>query len=268
MAEFAAAAAASAAFSTVGHSGMAPGTTTYQNRTLQTTEWEDALVAKGILQERPEVAIMREMQAASRQRTEVEEASAEVQLSAMGAEELEDAEDEFEDDAYQRIRAKRLAEMRAQAATEKYGEVLPLVRADFVREVTEASKSEWVIVELYQNSIEASERMSQVFRAVAARHKATKFMRIIATECIENWPDSRVPCLIVYHDGEMQKQLVGVGYCGGKEALTPDALEWSLSRTGAVRTELEGPPSEGGFSMSRGAAAVKPRRGGQDDEVW
>ena len=53
-------------------------------------------------------------------------------------------------------RARRIAELRARAARSRFGDLYPLVRADFVAEVTEASKSAWVVVLLYQTRYASS----------------------------------------------------------------------------------------------------------------
>lgn len=47
-------------------------------------------------------------------------------------------------------RHKRMMEMQAQAAKEKYGEVIEISKPDFVREVTDASKECFVVVHLYK----------------------------------------------------------------------------------------------------------------------
>lgn len=49
------------------------------------------------------------------------------------------------------LRHKRMMEMQAQAAKEKYGEVKEISKPDFIREVTEASKECYVVVHLYKD---------------------------------------------------------------------------------------------------------------------
>lgn len=115
-------------------------------------------------------------------------------------------------DAY---RQKRLAEMKALAAKNKFGDIYPLVRADFVREVTDASKEVWVIVFLYQDHVMDSKLLARVLPSVARKHRAAKFMSIRADACIENYPDRNVPTLLLYHDGACQTQIIGLGELGG-----------------------------------------------------
>lgn len=160
--------------------------------------------------------------------------------------ELEEAEEssEFADsrilDSY---RAKRLAEMKAATARNRFGELLPLSRADFVAEVTEASKSAWVVVFLHQEHVMDSKLLARLMSGLAAKHKATKFMAIRADSCIENYPDKNVPTLLLYHDGSLQSQIVTLAELGGQK-VTAACVEWVLAKRGAVTTELEDDPRE------------------------
>lgn len=49
------------------------------------------------------------------------------------------------------FRHKRMMEMQALAAKEKYGEVSEISKPDFIREVSEASKECYVVVHLYKD---------------------------------------------------------------------------------------------------------------------
>jgi len=51
---------------------------------------------------------------------------------------------------------------------------------------------------------------------LAKRHPATKFMRIVATNCVENFPDSAVPTVLIYHEGDNKKRLTGVEAFGAR----------------------------------------------------
>jgi hypothetical protein len=120
-------------------------------------------------------------------------------------------EDSRELEAY---RQKRLAEMKAMAARNKFGSVFPLSRDDFVREVTEGSKESWVIVFLFQDHLPDSKALAQVLPILARKHASCKFMSIRADSCIEGYPDRNVPTLLLYHDGVCQSKLVGLADFG------------------------------------------------------
>ena len=54
-----------------------------------------------------------------------------------------------------------------------------------------------------------------ILHGAPARHAATKFLQIKADACIENYPDRNVPTLLLYHDGVLQSQVVGLAELGG-----------------------------------------------------
>ncbi len=71
----------------------------------------------------------------------------------------------------------------------------------------------------------------------------TKFVKCKASDAIKNYPDSRCPTLLVYKAGKVLKQFVGLGAFAGTKTVEAD-IEWALSKTGAVKTDMAGPPSE------------------------
>ena len=140
-----------------------------------------------------------------------------------------------------RMRAKRLAQLKEKRMKEKFGTLRQITRAEYVSEVAEASKKAPVVLHLYQDYVPECELMDRALRNLAAKKKATKFLRIKATNCIENFPDASLPCLIVYVDGSMRAKVEGLQRFGGKK-MTVDDLEWNLSQMDAVETELEENP--------------------------
>lgn len=228
-------------------------TTEYRRAPGETTEWEDALVKHGIIEKPPSVH--------SESEDEVEEGDP---LESKGLDELDelDDDDEFADDrilaAY---REKRLAEMKARAKAAKFGRVLPLVRADYLKEVNEASNECFVVLHLHQDYIRKSVRLAQVFAELAAKHRATKFMIINATQCIDNYPDFSVPTTLIYHKNESLAKLVGVDAFGGA-GFTTSSVEWTLSKYGAVETDLEEMPDTSRTNVTR----LTGRRGDDADD--
>ena len=83
--------------------------------------------------------------------------------------------------------------------------------------------------------------MARALRTLAAKKKATKFLKIKATECIQNFPDGALPCLLIYRGGKMQQKFETLRVFGGKKMKESD-VEWHLSQVGACETELEENP--------------------------
>jgi thioredoxin-like negative regulator of GroEL len=108
-----------------------------------------------------------------------------------------------------------MKEMQQIASKEKYGEVMQISKPDFVKEVTEASKECSVIVHLFQDSIPACKLMNRHLSELAQRYKAVKFLKIVADQCIPNYPDRNVPTLLVYVDGDIRANMIGAVLFGG-----------------------------------------------------
>ena len=75
---------------------------------------------------------------------------------------------------------------------------------NFYQKVTNAEKGVYVVLHLYQNYIEKSMLVNQILERVAKKYTDLKFLKILADKCIENYPDVKVPCLIIYKDGELK----------------------------------------------------------------
>lgn len=58
--------------------------------------------------------------------------------------------------------------------------------------------------------------LEEVLLAAARRFRAVKFVKIVSTAAVENWPDRNLPTLFVYHDGELRTQLLGIKKLGGR----------------------------------------------------
>ena len=193
--------------------------TSHRRAAGETTEWEDILRKKGITQPSEEELAL-QAAAAEQAGRRAEEASRRIDpLAAHGVAALDALEEEggeFADSrALEGYRERRIAELKARAARNRFGELRALSRSDFVAEVSEASKEAWVVVFLHQSHVPDSQLLARVVAPLAAKHAATKFLSIKADACIENYPDRNVPTLLLYHDGMLQSQLVGLGELGG-----------------------------------------------------
>ncbi|KAL2076974.1 hypothetical protein ACEWY4_027433 [Coilia grayii] len=162
----------------------------------------------------------------------------------MTLEELEENEDEFSEDdeaAIEMYRQKRLAEWKANQVKNVFGEVTEISGQDYVQEVNKAGEGIWVVLHLYKQGIPLCTLINQHLSCLARKFPQTKFLKSISTTCIPNYPDRNLPTLFVYHHGDMKAQFIGPLVFGGMN-LTVDELEWRLSESGAVKTDLEENP--------------------------
>lgn len=66
--------------------------------------------------------------------------------------------------------------------------------------------------------------MNNALSQLAKRFKTTKFLRIVATDAIPNYPDKNVPTLLVYFEGNPKANLVGLATMGGMD-LKPEGKQ-------------------------------------------
>ncbi|WVR05502.1 hypothetical protein IAU60_002520 [Kwoniella sp. DSM 27419] len=150
---------------------------------------------------------------------------------------------------FEEYRRKRLDEMKKEEKKGRFGSMEPLAREDFVREVTEGSrttadgmpepqeegdddeeeegqggsskkgglKGTGVVVYLFKDSVPLSQHLRPLLNQLAAAHPSTKFLSIPAGLCIPNYPDKNVPTLLIYRNGEIAGNVIaGMGLKGMK----------------------------------------------------
>ncbi|KAH9298709.1 hypothetical protein KI387_030391, partial [Taxus chinensis] len=157
-------------------------------------------------------------------------------LDSKTEEELEDLEDDPDlDDArfLDEYRKKRLAELKEIARKPRFGSVLPIVGSDFVREVSQAPPEVWVVVHLYKDGAPECGILGRCLDELAAKYPATKFVKIISTECIPNYPDRNLPTLLVYNSSNVKATYVGLHHFGGHRC-TQESVAFTLCQTDAV----------------------------------
>lgn len=124
----------------------------------------------------------------------------------------------------------------------RFGELIDIVKNDWIREVTDASVSCTVIVHLYEDSLVECQLVDEAMRALAPRFKYLKFLRIKSTHAIENWPEKNLPAIFIYADGVMKMQIVTLTHLYGKSMKASD-LEWYLVEKGYITdSELDDNP--------------------------
>lgn len=232
------------------------------------TEWNDILRKKGILPSKESLNEL-EKEAEEEEEQRVLQQSIVKTYEDMTLEELEENEDEFNEEderAIEMYRQQRLAEWKATKLKNQFGEVLEISGKDYVQEVTKAGEGLWVILHLYKQGIPLCALINQHFSGLARKFPDVKFIKAISTTCIPNYPDRNLPTIFVYLEGDIKAQFIGPLVFGGMN-LTMDELEWKLSESGAIKTDLEGNPKkpieDALLSSVRGCV---PLRGGSDSE--
>lgn len=204
---------------------------------IQTTEWEDAQYKIGnkvgayatkedeIIQQRIDRVIQDTI-------TEYATKDEEGIHANKTLEEIQDAiEDEEDDDGFlEQIRQRRLAQLKGEAEKKAFGGTIAhITKSDYVREVTDGSKKNPVVLLLEKNGDTACEKLAVAMTACAQRHRQVKFLRGQSGECMPGFPDKQLPCVVIYMDGTMKFQVTGLKPWGG-DKLTPEDVEFELTR--------------------------------------
>jgi len=247
---------------------LAPGTKKYGYAVRETTQWEDILVEKEILEPDQKLVAQKAALEEARQRGEVTGPTNRERIEkAKGdldeLDELEDdvANDDDEERMLAKFRAARIAEMKKEALKARFGTIETLARDEFIPKVKIAStnggvdgKPMFVIVELYREGLERSALTSKAISELAERHPDVKFVRMVSDQCIQGWPDSRVPSIIVYFNGEMKEQLIGLPECGNGKVQNLARILWQCGVLPKPDEDDEGESQQ--------------RRRGSEDEDW
>lgn len=223
---------------------IAPGSKRFENTIRETTDWEDVLVKHKILAPDENLLKLKAAAEEAKQRTETNSPTARERLThAKDDEEIAFLEDEpgLDDDDerfFEKFRRARLEELKQEALHSKYGFVETLSRDEFIPKVTNASLNGgpnstpmYVIVELFKEGLESSLSTSVVISELGKKHPKVKFVRMVYDQCIQGWPESRVPTIIIYFGGEMREQLIGFKNCGQGNT---DQLEYFLGKIGVL----------------------------------
>lgn len=153
--------------------------------------------------------------------------------------------DDDDERVLQRFREARIREMKEKNKANKFGGCETLARDEFMVKVKQASKTEgvngtpvYIVIELFKDGIPKSELTTRAVLQLCKQHLNVKFVRMVADQCIPNWPDSNVPSIFVYYDGEAIKQLIGFEQCASGDAVALERVLCAMMQTKPKLTAL------------------------------
>ncbi|KAJ5103784.1 hypothetical protein N7532_004313 [Penicillium argentinense] len=219
------------------------------------TEWNDILRQHGIIPEKPKdpEPLIQEALIAAEHRAH------ENRLEDKDIDELDALEDEEDEDFLQQYRQKRLAELSTLQQTSLFNQVYPLQKVDYAREVTEASNSAFVLVNLTSQGANVESRvLTELWRQLATKFGDIKFCEIRADMCIEGYPEKNTPTILVYKDTEIKRQLITLRELNGPRTKVED-LEKLLVDLGALK--------ESDVRLKKRSDSMDDYRNAGDDEL-
>ncbi|XP_063048225.1 uncharacterized protein LOC134441757 isoform X2 [Engraulis encrasicolus] len=75
--------------------------------------------------------------------------------------------------------------------------------------------------------------MNHHFYNLAPKFPRTKFLRMLDSSCIPNYPEKYLPTVFIYENGCLRNRMMGEKECGGKYVLEEE-LKWLLRFVGAI----------------------------------
>jgi hypothetical protein len=150
--------------------------------------------------------------------------------------------------------------LRQAASRPRFGALEGIRGSEFVQKVTQASEEAWVVVLLYKESHEGCALLLSCFEELAAKYPSSKYVKIISTDCIPNYPDQNLPTVLVYSGGACKHNLVGLATWGGSRT-TPEQVGCGLPglllvpAPGARAPSALGSPAAGCAAVAAAASA-------------
>jgi len=167
-------------------------------------------------------------------------------------EKFEASKDSLDERDYEMLRKKRLAEMKAKAARNKFGQVYEINETEWVREINEVDPDVFVVVHLMAKNKAECIHFNRTLSAIAAKFKFIKCVCIEAYKAAKGFPDELCPTVLIYKEGKQYKQIQGFDKLGGPKN-SVEKFEWLLHVAGVVETDLTEVPGD------------TPSRRGNDD---
>jgi hypothetical protein len=157
-------------------------------------------------------------------------------LEGKDLDELDALEDDEDEAFLEKYRQQRVQELHSLSQKSLHGTVYPISKPEYSREVTEASKSGPVLVNLTSSlgtNVE-SRVLTELWRRAAAEFGEIKFCEMRGDQAIEGYPDKNCPTILIYMNGDLAKQMVGLAPLGGVK-MGMKELDALLVDVGAVK---------------------------------
>ncbi|KAM7533148.1 hypothetical protein Aperf_G00000120339 [Anoplocephala perfoliata] len=216
------------------------------------TEFNAILREKGILPQLPKPKEESPPPSPETQRRDIVKEMTYAQLT----DEIEALEDQGGEDMEEDVkflelyRQKRMEEMREAALKAKFGSYGEVTKSDWTHAVNNAGDGVYVVVHLAQKGNEKCAVVDQHLRILACRYPAVKFLRGETSLCVPDFPDSNLPTIVIYYEGDVKEQYVGSKALGGHPCSIRD-LEQRLAKVGAIRLTQDGDNSDDGDDDSK-----------------
>ena len=203
--------------------------TIYKGSEEESSQWDDVQRKLGNLP--PKDAVWKPEAYTPEEETKRDESF----LESKDIDELQELDDDFADDRFlEDYRRRRIEELQRGSALPRFGSLESIRGDEFVAQVTNAGDGIWVVCHLCKDSVGDCGILNTCLGDLAQRFPATKFLKIVSTDCIPGYPDENLPTMLLYRDTKCVATLVGLGEFGGRRGTSPDLVALTLNRYGPV----------------------------------
>jgi hypothetical protein len=182
------------------------------------TEWNDILRSHGIIPERPPSPSQMLEEALQ----EAVQKQHENRLESKDLDELDELEDEEDEDFLNSYKQQRIEQLQELSAKKKFGSIVPINKQEYESEITQASADCFVLLHMTLTSQLQSRLLSNILQTVAFKFPEIKVCEIPGNRCVENYPDTNCPTLIIYSKTNVVKQYITLTQLGGNDCKIGD----------------------------------------------
>ena len=201
-------------------------------QTKQTTEWDEMVVQKKFGGNFVKEEEVKERKGTTRTMKKEETNAA---IFEHERDDENDDDDEEEEEFMKSYREKRISEMMLMQKEKEKEEknnnfrheyMMHVSHEQWTKEVTEVSRSHPVLVLLTKENSKACYTLERVMEDVARTYRTsrTKFRRAEARDIIPNYPERNVPTLILYRNGDVVENIVGIEQFGGMNGVNTETV--------------------------------------------
>lgn len=94
--------------------------------------------------------------------------------------------------------------------------------------MNKAGEDVTVVIHLFSSGVPVCTLLNQHIQKLAPRFPAVKFLQGLAQCCIPNFPESHLPCIMIYRNGKPVEKFVGPEFWGSRP--TVESVEWVLGK--------------------------------------
>eukprot|EP00457_Paulinella_chromatophora_P010510 gb/GEZN01010615.1/.p1 GENE.gb/GEZN01010615.1/~~gb/GEZN01010615.1/.p1 ORF type:complete len:237 (+),score=36.96 gb/GEZN01010615.1/:30-740(+) len=153
-------------------------------------------------------------------------------------------EDLSDDEFFQAMRSKRLAQLKQQASAMKQAGVKTITKDEFEKEVGEEVGRPVVLLLYTDDGNRDCVLMQNILAKLAVKFLNIKFVKWApGVDDIKNFPLEDCPTLMCYKQGQVIGQFATLQAFSGRET-SENGVEWKLAQIGLLKTELSDDPSK------------------------